>query len=169
MKYLPKPCFRKALILFSLLIVSGKHHFPLCRLSSSDLIFFFFWYKVTIGKKGQKSMLEVKGGTSEFSAVCWRLHRFDLAASKQKWWLRHISLVSHRKFIKLYTLNESILFWELLLNKAILFFFFFWKKKKSEGVFLERSQGCFFFLFFLMGCFCIEDSETKQASSLVIA
>lgn len=86
MKYLPKPCFRKALILFSLLIVSGKQHFHLCLLSSSDLIFFFiFWYKVTVGKKGQKIMLKVKGGTSEFSAVYWSLHRFDAAATKQKW------------------------------------------------------------------------------------
>ena len=130
MKYLPKPYFRKALILFSLLIVSGKHHFHLCPLSPSDLIFFIFWYKVTVGKKGQKIMLKVKGGTSEFSAIYWSLHRFDLAASKQKWWLKHIFLVSHRKFIKLYAFNECILFCALFLNKAILFFFFFWKKKK---------------------------------------
>ena len=139
MKYPPKPCLRKPLILFSLLTVSGKHHFHLCPLSSSDLIFFFFWYKVTVGKKGEKIMLKVKGGTSEFLVVYRSLHRFDLAASKQKWWSMHIFLVSHGKFIKLYTFNEWI-FCELFLNKAILFFFFFFGEK-SEGVFLERSQG----------------------------
>ena len=60
MKYPPKPCLRKPLILFSLLTVSGKHHFHLCPLSSSDLIFFFFLVQSHSREEGGENYVKGK-------------------------------------------------------------------------------------------------------------